>query len=171
MKRNRKKIWSCLVMILLFASVLSACGNNSAGSGSSQDESSADAPMTKEEYVAEVNSICDEILTVSSKYEDDMNSGDVAQALEATKSMVGEIRPLYVDLGELKAPAEFEEQQSKIKDGCDASVEVLDLSVQLMEMEDADQSQEDIQSISERITELSPKLSDLNTVLSEVRAA
>ena len=168
MKRNWKKAFSCMAIILLFVSLLSACGQNNAGGGSSQEESS---PLSREDYISEVNSICDNIVSVSARYEDDMNSSDVTQVLETTKSMVGEIRPLYVNLGELKAPAEFEEQQKQIKDGCDASVEVLDLSVQLMEMENADQNQEEVQNISARIAELSPKLSDLNTVLSEVREA
>lgn len=172
-RKKRKRIFTAIIGIIIVFMVLIACtiAFRDTIMKTTQRNNNVDTLMTREEYISEVNRICNEIIIISSKYEYNINSSDATQVLEATKSMIVEIRPLYVDLGELKAPAEFEEQQSKIKDGCDASVEVLDLSVQLMEMEDADQSQEDIQSISERIAELSPKLSDLNTVLSEVRAA
>ena len=51
---------------------------------------------------------------------------------DATKKLIGEIKPIYEELGNLNAPEEFASQQEKIKSGCTASVETLDLSLELI---------------------------------------
>ncbi len=169
MKGRTLKSLICLVSLCAVVLLMTACGDNTGGNGgSSADEPKAQ--LTKEEYLSEVNSKCDEIAELSMQYQADVDMNDLEKALSATKSMVENVKPLYEELGALNAPAEFQDKQKEIKEGCDASAELLELSLQLIEMESA-QDVTEIQSITDKIQELTPKVTQLNTVLNEVRAA
>lgn len=176
MKKNLKKVFACCMVLVMAMAVFTACGEKSGGNGGSS-EPEKKTELTKEEYQAKITDISGQISEITSKYSADMNSGDVEKVASATKSMIDEIKPLYTELGNLAAPAEFKDQQATIKEGCDASIKTLDLSLELIELStNADQANaEDItakmQELTSQMTELQEKAASLTTALQEVLTA
>ena len=83
----------------------------------------------------------------------------------------------FGELGNLNAPEEFASQQEKIKSGCTASVETLDLSLELIQLGlgETQASAEDLTAkmteLNSKITELSSQAQGLTTALQEVMAS
>ena len=89
-----------------------------------------------------------------------MQSTDQATMADATKKLIGEIKPIYEELGNLNAPEEFASQQEKIKSGCTASVETLDLSLELIQL-GLGETQASAEDLTAKMTELNSKITEL----------
>ena len=135
MEKKTKKIIAFMMTALLSVMVLTACSSSDSPKSSADDSNTtASQALTKDEYVEKVKSLSTEISEVTAKYSTDMQSTDQATMADATKKLIGEIKPIYEELGNLNAPEEFASQQEKIKSGCTASVETLDLSLELIQL-------------------------------------
>lgn len=176
MKKNLKKVFACCLVLVMAMAMFTACGEKAGGNGGSS-EPEKKTELSKEDYQAKITDISGQISEITSKYSADMNSGDVAKVAEATKAMIAEMKPLYTELGDLAAPAEFKDQQATIKEGCDASLKTLDLSLELIELSmDADQPDAEnittkMQELTSQMTELQEKAASLTTALQEVLTA
>ncbi len=150
-----------------------------AGCGS---DKKADAPvqgqeekkeMTEEEYKAKVQELYDSIQTESTSAMEGVDQTDMTALVEATKSMVEKVKPFYEELAGLEAPETYAESQAKIKEGADASVEMLSISLELMEMAtDSSTSDADKQTkaaeLQEKATDLATKAQSMADGLAEV---
>ena len=174
MEKKTKKIIAFMMTALLSVMVLTACSSSDSPKSSADDSNTtASQALTKDEYVEKVKSLSTEISKVTAKYSTDMQSTDQATMADATKKLIGEIKPIYEELGNLNAPEEFASQQEKIKSGCTASVETLDL-IQLG-LGETQASAEDLTAkmteLNSKITELSSQAQGLTTALQEVMAS
>ena len=163
MEKKIKKIIAFMMTALLSVMVLTACSSSDSPKSSADDSNTtASQALTKDEYVEKVKSLSTEISEVTAKYSTDMQSTDQATMADATKKLIGEIKPIYEELGNLNAPEEFASQQEKIKSGCTASVETQasaeDLTAKMTEL-------------NSTITELSSQAQGLTTALQEVMAS
>ena len=178
MEKKTKKIIAFMMTALLSVMVLTACSSSDSPKSSADDSNTtASQALTKDEYVEKVKSLSTEISEVTAKYSTDMQSTDQATVADATKKLIGEIKPIYEELGNLNAPEEFASQQEKIKSGCTASVETLDLSLELIQLGlgETQASAEDLTAkmteLNSKITELSSQAQGLTTALQEVMAS
>ena len=176
MEKKIKKIIAFMMTALLSVMVLTACSSSDSPKSSADDSNTtASQTLTKDEYVEKVKSLSTEISEVTAKYSTDMQS--TATMADATKKLIGEIKPIYEELGNLNAPEEFASQQEKIKSGCTASVETLDLSLELIQLGlgETQASAEDLTAkmteLNSKITELSSQAQGLTTALQEVMAS
>lgn len=61
-------------------------------------------------------------------------ASDPEGALKDLIAIVAKMKPLYQELANLKAPAKYAAAQAKIREGSQASVDMLDLTVEMMEL-------------------------------------
>ena len=99
-------------------------------------------------------------------------SSDPEGALKDLIAIVAKMKPLYQELADLKAPAKYAAAQAKIKEGSQASVDMLDLTVEMMELAlDPNKHAEAKQKLDELTGKLSQYQADaekLSEGLSEV---
>ncbi len=180
MKKNLKKILVFGLTILMSMAMLTACGgdgNNGNSSDTPSSGQSSASPLTKDEYIQQITDISTQITEISSKYSDDMNSGDTTKTAEATRNMVAELKPLYDQLSNLSAPEEFAEQQSRITEGCEASLEALDLSLEVIDLSlssdgsDVTDATAKMQELTDQINSLEEKANAMQTALTEIMSA
>ena len=173
---------SFIPSVLLFLFFMTSCGDitgetSSEGEAGGKFTSDQIKILDRDEYIDRVIYLSDEISEITNRYSVDLDSGDTTVVTEATREMIGEMKPVYVQLGQLMAPEEFSSQQAKIKEGCDASVEALDLSLELLDLGQGHaQGEDNAQRVTEKIKELSTKMieledqaSGLTTAITEVR--
>lgn len=158
--KETKKFIALTLTVLMSITILTSCGGQKSPSSSADPQKTESQVLSKEEYVDKVKSSSNEISEISNKYSADMQSSDTNTAADATTAFVNEIRPIYEELAALNAPEEFSSQQGKIKKGCEASLEILDLSVELIELGRGDiQGKEE--EIAEKVTQINSKMSEL----------
>ena len=130
--------------------------------------------LSEEDYKAKITEIGNKVAELTN----DVNaaqtkaSTDPEGAINDLIDIVAEMKPLYQELADLKAPEKFVEAQKKIKSGCEASVEMLDLTVEMMELavdpEQADKAQEKLTELTEKMTEYQADAQTLTESLQEV---
>lgn len=130
--------------------------------------------LSEEDYKAKITEIGNKVAELTN----DVNaaqtkaSTDPEGAINDLIDIVAEMKPLYQELADLKAPEKFAEAQQKIKSGCEASVEMLDLTVEMMELavdpEQADKAQEKLTELTEKMTEYQADAQTLTEGLQEV---
>lgn len=130
--------------------------------------------LSEEDYKAKITEIGNKVAELTN----DVNaaqtkaSTDPEGAINDLIDIVAEMKPLYQELADLKAPEKFVEAQKKIKSGCEASVEMLDLTVEMMELavdpEQADKAQEKLTELTEKMTEYQADAQTLTEGLQEV---
>lgn len=102
MEKKIKKIIAFMMTALLSVMVLTACSSSDSPKSSADDSNTtASQALTKDEYVEKVKSLSTEISEVTAKYSTDMQSTDQATMADATKKLIGEIKPIYEELGNL----------------------------------------------------------------------
>lgn len=177
MKKNVLKKAAVLVSALFIVAAVPGCSSSGGDAAGASKTNTEAKEMTNEEYVEKVTSTFDKITEASNSALAGVDQNDMQAVLTATKGMIDEVKPLYVEISALKAPADYTELQTKIKDGCDASVEVLELSYEMMEMganpegvSDAD-AQKKLTEMQTKLTEAQPKLTDLQTAINELQTA
>ena len=175
--KKTKKVTALVMTALMSVMVLTACAGSDPQKSSADNPNTASQALSKDEYVEKVKSLSMSISEVTEKYSADMQSTDQNTMAEATKKLIGEIKPIYEELGSLNAPSEFSSQQEKIKSGCAASVETLDLSLELIQL-GLGETQGSAEDITAKITELNGKIGELSsqaqgltTALQEVMTA
>lgn len=168
-------------LMLLSALVLSlflvSCG------GKKDDAKKTDAPKTEAakqlsvaEYKTEVEKIFKEIQDASAPMQT-INPGDPTAAMKAAKEVITKVTPLYENLSTLQAPDSLKNAQSKLKDGADASLELLKVSSEMFEFA-SNPSAAGNADIMKKMQELQGKMSDLqskavgmNEAITEINAA
>ena len=130
--------------------------------------------LSEEDYKAKITEIGNKVAELTN----DVNaaqtkaSTDPEGAINDLIDIVAEMKPLYQELANLKAPEKFADAQAKIKSGCEASVEMLDLTVEMMELavdpDQADKAQEKLTELTEKMTEYQADAQTLTEGLTEV---
>lgn len=188
--KTMKKLMALLMAAAMMLS-LAACskdepkndGNDTPGvsdSDKKDDKKEADKKdeggdaLSEEDYKAKITEIGNKVAELTN----DVNaaqtkaSTDPEGAINDLIDIVAEMKPLYQELADLKAPEKFAEAQKKIKSGCEASVEMLDLTVEMMELavdpEQADKAQEKLTELTEKMTEYQADAQTLTEGLQEV---
>ena len=149
MKSKTKKLVALLMAAAMMLSV-AACSNDEGGSNSGSNSGSsagtndtnqesstgdngsseASGALSEEEYKAKVQEIGEKITELSSDVTslESQASTDHQGAIDGLTEIINEMRPLYDELANLKAPEKYADAQAKIKEGSSASVEMLDRS-------------------------------------------
>lgn len=124
--------------------------------------------LTEEEkaYVDKLTSIYSDIQTISSETAQALNPEDLNTIREAMKTMIDKTKPLYEQIGKLKAPAKFAEAQKKISEGVDASVRILEISSETILLTENDTEKGN--TLISEAKELEPKLISFSEGLNEV---
>lgn len=130
--------------------------------------------LSEEDYKAKITDIGNKVAELTN----DVNAAqtkaatDPEGAIKDLIDIVDEMKPLYQELADLKAPEKFAAAQAKIKSGCKASVEMLDLTVEMMQLavdpEQADKAQEKLTELTEKMTEYQADAQTLTEGLTEV---
>lgn len=165
-----KKITALALTLLMSLTVLTACGDQKTPASSADQQKTESQVLTKDEYVEKVKNLSMEVSEITNKYSADIQSSDVNAAADATSQLIGEIKPIYEEMGALNAPEEFASQQSTIKAGCDASVEILNLSLELIDL-GRGKIEGNEEEIANKVTELNSKITDLTSQAQEMTAA
>lgn len=173
MKHNLKKIFAAFCLAAVMATALTGCGGGdkpaASGAGSAGSSASVTAELSEEEYVTKVKDFYEDVTKISTEAMSGVDATDPKATIDATKGMIEQVTPLYEELGALNAPAAYKDQQAKIKAGCDASVETLQLSMEMLEMSTSgDTSSADAQA---KLTELTEKMQGLTAVLTDFQTA
>ena len=163
-----KKITALALTLLMSLTVLTACGDQKTPAFSADQQKKQ--VLTKDEYVEKVKNLSMEVSEITNKYSADIQSSDVNAAADATSQLIAEIKPIYEEMGALNAPEEFASQQSTIKAGCDASVEILNLSLELIDL-GRGKIEGNEEEIANKVTELNSKITDLTSQAQEMTAA
>lgn len=124
--------------------------------------------LTEEEkvYVDKLTSIFSDIQTISKETAQALNPEDLNAIREAMKTMIDKTKPLYEQMGELKAPAKFAESQKKISEGVEASIRVLEISAETILLTENDTEKGN--ALMAEAKELEPKLISFSEGLNEV---
>ena len=131
--------------------------------GTQDDKQDSGEALSEEDYKAKITEIGNKVTELTN----DVNAAqtkaatDPEGAINDLIDVVAEMKPLYQELADLKAPEKFAAAQAKIKSGCDASVEMLDL-------EQADKAQEKLAELTEKMTEYQSDAQTLTEGLTEV---
>lgn len=191
--KTMKKLMALLMAAAMMLS-LAACskdepkddGNDTPGVSDNNDkkddkqedkkEDNGGDALSEEDYKAKITEIGNKVAELTN----DVNaaqtkaSTDPEGAIDDLIDIVAEMKPLYQELAELKAPEKFAEAQKKIKSGCEASVEMLDLTVEMMELavdpSQADKAQEKLTELTEKMTDYQADAQTLTEGLQEVMA-
>ncbi len=142
--------------------------------GTQDDKQDSGEALSEEDYKAKITEIGNKVTELTN----DVNAAqtkaatDPEGAINDLIDVVAEMKPLYQELADLKAPEKFAAAQAKIKSGCEASVEMLDLTVEMMELavdpEQADKAQEKLAELTEKMTEYQSDAQTLTEGLTEV---
>ena len=142
--------------------------------GTPDDTQDSGEALSEEDYKAKITEIGNKVTELTN----DVNAAqtkaatDPEGAINDLIDVVAEMKPLYQELADLKAPEKFAAAQAKIKSGCEASVEMLDLTVEMMELavdpEQADKAQEKLAELTEKMTEYQSDAQTLTEGLTEV---
>ena len=142
--------------------------------GTQDDKQDSGEALSEEDYKAKITEIGNKVTELTN----DVNAAqtkaatDPEGAINDLIDVVAEMKPLYQELADLKAPEKFAAAQAKIKSGCEASVEMLDLTVEMMELavdpEQADKAQEKLAELTEKMTEYQSDAQTLPEGLTEV---
>lgn len=191
MKKNLIKGISVSAIALMMAVSMAGCSSKKEetptptdvttpveGEDAKKEDATPAKEMTEEEYVAEVNRIYTDIQTASLEGQNAMAGIDATDAkalVKVTTDMVEKVKPLYVELGAITAPAAFTDAQAKIASGVDASVKMLDISLEMMDLGmNADQQNPDaetmkkVEELQAQALELQTQAQDLATGITEV---
>ena len=189
--KSMKKLMALLMAAAMMLS-LAACGNaeepkDDGGStpgvsdndkkdenGTQDEKQDSGEALSEEDYKAKITEIGNKVTELTN----DVNAAqtkaatDPEGAINDLIDVVAEMKPLYQELADLKAPEKFAAAQAKIKSGCEASVEMLDLTVEMMELavdpEQADKAQEKLAELTEKMTEYQSDAQTLTEGLTEV---
>lgn len=167
-------------LMLLSALVLSlflvSCG------GKKDDAKKPDAPAaaTKQlsvaEYKTEIEKIFKEIQDASAPMQA-VNPGDPTAAMKTAKEVITKVTPLYEKLSSLTAPDSLKNAQSKLKDGADASLELLKVSSEMFEFASNPSAagsadvMKKMQDLQGKMTDLQSKAVGMNEAIAEINAA
>lgn len=161
MKSMKRVLGFILVLTMIMS--LAACGGKKDGS------------LSKDEYLKQVKTIWTDINAKGEAIAaaTTLQATDPAKAFEEMKTAVETVKPLYVELGELKAPEEYTEQQATIKTGVEASVGMLDLSLKMLELgteadPDAAKAQEMLEEMQTKAAEWTPALEAMDSTMNEL---
>ena len=130
--------------------------------------------LTEEEYKAKITEIGNKVseLTQDVTAAQSQATEDPQGALASLTETVNQMRPLYDELANLPAPEKFAEAQAKIKEGSEASIEILDLTLEMMELasnpDTMEEAQEKMTELTEKMTSYSDQASKLTEGLTEV---
>ena len=133
--------------------------------------------MSEEDYKAKiteignsVNDLMPEVTAAQAKA-----STDPQAAMKELTATVNKMKPLYTELAGLKAPEKFADAQTKIKNGAEASVELLDLTLEMMELAldpaKASEATAKMTELQEKMTGFTDKAAELTEGLTEVMGA
>ncbi|MBM6919450.1 hypothetical protein [Intestinimonas butyriciproducens] len=130
--------------------------------------------LTEEEYKAKITEIGNKVgeLTEDVTAAQSQATEDPQGALTSLTETVNQMRPLYDELANLAAPENFADAQAKIKEGAEASVEILDLTLEMMELasnpDTIEEAQTKMTELTEKMTSYSDQASKLTEGLTEV---
>ncbi len=130
--------------------------------------------LTEEEYKAKITEIGNKVgeLTQDVTAAQSQATEDPQGALASLTETVNQMRPLYEELANLPAPEAFAEAQAKIKEGSEASIEILDLTLEMMELasdpDTMEEAQEKMTELTEKMNSYSDQASKLTEGLTEV---
>lgn len=120
------------------------------------------SPFTEEEYLAKAVSLyakADELFNVEHE------QWDEEEAVAKNKEIVEQVRPYYEELANLDAPKKYDKKQLVIKEGADATMELLDLMMEINELCLDENASEEY--VAERRQHISDRSSELNDVVVE----
>ena len=127
---------------------------------SSANTESQSALLTVDQYKEEIQKIISEIgefeVIVSN-----INPADLTAAIETYKEIIPKLTPLYEKLGSLNAPASLSGAQSKLKEGADASLELIKLTSEMFEFISGSPS--DISLLTNKMLEIQEQMNLLQT--------
>ena len=130
--------------------------------------------LTEEEYKAKITEIGNKVgeLTEDVTAAQSQATEEPQGALTSLTETVNQMRPLYDELANLAAPENFADAQAKIKEGAEASVEILDLTLEMMELasnpDTIEEAQTKMTELTEKMTSYSDQASKLTEGLTEV---
>lgn len=191
---NTMKKLAALLMAAMMLMSLAACGKDDGNKDSGKDDKpgvsdsdkkgddktdgdKGDAALSEEDYKAKITEIGTKVgeLTEDVTAAQTKAKTDPQGALKDLTDTVNEMKPLYQELADLKAPEKFADAQAKIKNGSDASVEVLDMTLEMMELAadpaKAAEAADKVKELTEKMTEYSGKVTELQEGLTEVLGA
>jgi|GEM_PF-2383546 len=168
-----------LVGALVLSLVLISCGKKDSSdtptSTPTSNTGSQSSQLTVAQYKEEVQKIFGEIEEASLPMSS-INMADPTGAMNAAKEVIEKTTPLYERLGSLNAPASLSEAQVKLKDGADASLELIKLSSEMFEFTSNPPSDMSVltskmQEIQEKMNELQTKAIGMTEAMSEIMTA
>ena len=142
-----------------------------------EPEENGSKTLSEEEYKAKITEIGNKVgeLTNDVTAAQSQASEDPQGALASLTETVNQMRPLYEELANLAAPEAFADAQAKIREGSEASVEILDLTLEMMELasnpDTAEEAQAKMEELTEKMTSYSDQASKLTEGLTEVLGA
>ena len=149
--------------------------NNEEQNNEEDDKQDTDSEtLTEEEYKAKITEIGNKVgeLTQDVTAAQSQATEDPQGALASLTETVNQMRPLYEELANLPAPEVFAEAQAKIKEGSEASIEILDLTLEMMELasnpDTMEEAQEKMTELTEKMNSYSDQASKLTEGLTEV---
>lgn len=160
--RSTRKVLA-LMLIFVMAVMVSACGGEK------------DGTLSKSEYKKKIETLYNDMSVKAEAYAtaSTLAATDPVKALEDMKVAMEEMKPICEELGALKAPKEYADQQVKVKAGADASIELVKYSVEIIELSTAEAP--DQEKLLEKTTEMDEKMAgwttattDLDTVVAEI---
>jgi len=161
----KKKLMLIGALVLSFALVSCGGKKEEAPKAAAKTEAAAKTAEAKEmtvaEYKEEVQKITKEIEEVGKPMQS-VNPGDPTAAMKTAKEVIAKIAPLYEKLGSLKAPASLAGAQSKLKDGADASLELIKASSEMFEFA-SNPSAAGQADVMKKMQEIQGKMADLQS--------
>ena len=157
MKKKLMLIGMLVLSMLLGSGGGKIYASNSTAAVSTESQSDQ---LTVAQYKEEVRKIISEIgefeVIVSN-----MNPADLTTSIEIYKEIVPKLTPLYEKLGSLNAPASLSGAQSKLKEGADASLELIKLTSEMFEFISGPPS--DISLLTNKMLEIQEQMNLLQT--------
>lgn len=167
MKNTSKKTLALtLVMAMVMMFTLAGCG------GDDKKADGAGGAMSEKDYVAKVTELYKGAESAASDGMAGLDQTDPQKMIDGLNKIIDEVKPLYEEMGALQAPEKYADQQAKIKAGCDAAVELLQLSADMTDMavkaQTGDVTPEEAQS---KISELTSKMTELQATATDFQSA
>ncbi|MGF6906887.1 hypothetical protein [Fusobacterium sp. PH5-44] len=170
--KKKLMLLSALVLSLLLVS----CGGKKDDAPKTNAPAAATKQLSVSEYKTEVAKISKEIQDASASMQT-INPGDPTAAMKVAKEVITKVTPLYEKLSALKAPDSLKNAQAKLKDGADASLELLKISSEMFEFAsnptaagnaDVVKKMQDLQA---KMSDLQSKAVGMNEAMVEINAA
>lgn len=164
MKNKFMKFAAVFAAVCMMTLSLAACGEKPSEPSSDASTPAENTQLSEEDYTAKVQEIYDNITKATADAMADVDTTDVDAMIDATKSLVEAVKPLYTEMRDLAAPEKYESAQAKIKSGCEASLRALEISLEILDNPtDTDkiaELQEEAANLQEEVTKFAEGLSE-----------